>query len=439
MMDKDKNKDLGKKNKVIFIPQEDDELELENNDTEIAELLAAMRQMRRSIPVNYQLKADLRKQFVEMNQSNGKNSENPITSPRLAEVGRKERKVQMFQWLLLLVPFLAVIGAMFFFMSNLNIDKINNGGFHREEREILSSEWGFQNYSHSIGQNNVIYYINGGSLWKVDYHGQKKQKVFTPDAGEVLHWVTLAPKEDKLALIVEEYANYKLVTITLADKAQEVVYEAEDGQVLQQLSWAPNGAEIAFTKVTQDKSEIYLVELDNSSEIKKIAAGISPTWSPHGRQIAFQKINENGENEIWLYCKESEKQNFWGLGSQPHWSSNDQLAFIQERRWEKVLSYSSHGQPMLISEQTVQEVWAADLSGKIKVNLTNVPGPTPEEEAMQLREWERLGANEPVVWPLASSVADTHPRWTPDGKYLVIQRQQGNGSSLLWLKVGGLK
>jgi Tol biopolymer transport system component len=94
---------------------------------------------------------------------------------------------------------------------------------------------------------------------------------------------------------------------------------------------------------------------------------------------------------------------------------------------------------LLVADERVQEIWIADLAGIVKVNLTHLPGPTPEEEVRLLREWQEKGAGEKVVWKLRAQVADSNPSWSPNGSFLIVERNSASYSTMLWVKAGGLR
>jgi len=68
-------------------------------------------------------------------------------------------------------------------------------------------------------------------------------------------------------------------------------------------SWSPNGKQIVFISIRSGFTNIYLMNLDDSS-ITRITSHTQiierhPVWSPDGQWIAYQS-SQNNQNQIWL-------------------------------------------------------------------------------------------------------------------------------------------
>jgi hypothetical protein len=438
--------DEKKQDKVVYLTQEaGNKLE---RDPEIFKLLKMMRKMREEVPVNHQLKEKLRRHFLNQQAGAGKTeAESPMGNLRAtfqSEAGKKEKRMQLFQWLFFLIPFSLIIGGIFYFLAEEEKQQPAEQSFYREERQLFYDGLGAKGFSAAVGSGGKIYFIYRGSLWQMDYHGQKLKEVLSPESGQVFRQIALAPAGEQLAAVIETEGKTNLSLLHLTDLKPEVLLQSKTGEAIQDPAWSPDGGWLAFTLTSgQGKQEIYKTAVHEGKQkpdFQLITLGAHPSWSPDGSMLAFERYNHgSNQAEIWLVKNDGTGEVFWGLGSQPHWSSQDKLAFVHERKWEKVLSYSSAGEPLLVADERVQEIWVADLAGTIKINLTHLPGPTPEDEARLLREWEETGGRKKVVWQLSGQVADSHPRWAPDGSFLLIERNSKSYSTMLWVKVGGLR
>lgn len=429
--------------KVIYLPR-NEESQLES-DPEVANLLKTMRRIREDIPVNIELKEKLRRQFLnsqsDLNTSRSDKIKVPARSPYQQEAGKKEKKVQLFQWLIFLLPFIAVISGIFYFLTDRQAELPIDQPFFREERVIFYDGLGAKGLSAAAANTGKIYFISRGNLWEMNFSGQEQQKLLEPDVGQVFRQVAAAPNGNTLALVATKEGQSQLLLIDLTDSlSQKVLEQAAMDESFGEPAWSPDGSLIAFTKISsQGIKEVYKIDVNRPViNPEFLIEGSHPSWSPDGQLMAFERVNENNEPEIWLVDADGTGEVLWGSGGQPHWSGQNQLAFVHQRRWEKVLSYDSEGNPQLIADQRVQEIWVADLKGEIKINLTHLPGPSSEEEAGLLRKWEQEQHAEKSVVILKASVEDNHPRWAPDGSFLIVERNYGTHSYLLWVKAGGL-
>ncbi|MDW7675455.1 MAG: hypothetical protein SCK28_13085 [Bacillota bacterium] len=424
-----------KDDKVVFL--HNDEANKLERDPEIAKLVNSMRKMRDTVPVNYQLKAALKQKLMQ--EANTHTSESSLSkglSMGIEEAGKKERQVQAIQWMLFLIPFMLVIASMFYYMAEEKIEPSSDYPY-RVEREIFIDRSGNKNLSATTGGNNNYYFVYRGSLWEGDLNSQSTKEFLKPHTGEVYRQVAVDKKGERFILISEEEGRFAIKLIIKNGLEETIIYNGEAGQVIEEATWSPDGSRIAFTMEEAGKESVYKLELDATDEAPELLAeGSYPAWSPDGQQLAVERLGDNKESEIWLISINGSEK-LWGLGGQPHWSSDNQLAFVLERRWEKILSYNSAGDPLLVSEQAVQEVWISDIEGKVKQKLTNLPGPTAEEEAYLVREWEQTGNGEKTAWTLRATLADNHPRWTQDGSHLLIERNYGFQTGLLLVNIGG--
>ena len=430
------------KDKVIDIQHHKEILE---RDPEMTSLLLKMRKVRERVPVNYDLKEELRQKFLKHEPPGKDNSTQGFISPTKSkfqeEAAKKEKRVQLFQWMLFLIPFTIVIAAILYSSAG-DKSSIIDQPFQREEREIFSDSLGSKDFSVTIGSKGKLYFIFRGSLWEMKYNGQDSREVLAPETGMVFREAALSPDEKQLLLIAESGGKTSLFLMDLVIFNKELLLRSQAGETLGQPVWSPDGGQIIFTvgkKSGEDFNygvyRLGFAEADKGLEF--VTKGSYPALSPDGKQLAVQRYNDNNEAEIWIVGIEGESETLWGLGGQPRWSSKNQLAFVNDRRWEKILSYDSEGNPLLISEQRVQEIWVADLEGKVKINLTQLPGPGTEDESKLLRQWETMGLKDTVIWELRSTTKDNNPQWSPDGTFLIVERNHRNHSTLVWVRAGG--
>mgnify|MGYP001038243599 CR=1 FL=1 len=164
MLVKDNNGKGKDKDKVVYFNRDSEDVE---RDPEIAGLLFAMRKIREGVSVNHELKNRLRKQFMQQETvDNGYSGTKPTLSVNQREAGRKEKRVQYFQWLVFLIPFLIIAGGLFYYLSDETFNA--EQPFYIGEREIFADVLGSRNFSATITPEGNIFYVYRGRLWKMD-------------------------------------------------------------------------------------------------------------------------------------------------------------------------------------------------------------------------------------------------------------------------------
>src|SRR5262249_31884704 len=67
-------------------------------------------------------------------------------------------------------------------------------------------------------------------------------------------------------------------------------------------AWSPDGSKIAFTSARDGRNQIYVMNVDGSSQTRlttDAGSDVSPAWSPDGKTIAFAS-NRDGNYEIYV-------------------------------------------------------------------------------------------------------------------------------------------
>ncbi len=66
-------------------------------------------------------------------------------------------------------------------------------------------------------------------------------------------------------------------------------------------SWSPDGTKIAFTRASESRSDVFLMDADGTG-VKKLTGtsgdGFSPDFSPDGKQIVFTRNDEGQTTHI---------------------------------------------------------------------------------------------------------------------------------------------
>ncbi|MED4780869.1 hypothetical protein [Brevibacillus choshinensis] len=245
----------------------------------VASLLSHLQQMRRAVPVNYQLKADLKKQLLqrmkELDQQNRESMAVPASGKRK-------------KWMRILASTI-LLG-------------ITIGTYSWWEKDMLAIE------KHSI--------------LSLPKQTTEEQIDIDPSGTQVAY---IAPHAVIRTLSLDQKKNP--VTIALPPTKGE--YGA--------LSWANHSQQVTVIEQLEGQSRIWIVDMPDpnnmsSSRLLKEEDQVkyhSPTWSPNDETIAYTRV-KNGVEEIWMSSTVSFQEWKMAEGSQPEWSPDGRfLAFVK--------------------------------------------------------------------------------------------------------------
>lgn len=219
----------------------------------------------------------------------------------------------------------------------------------------------------------------------------------------------------------------------------QLIFKAQAGQQLNDLNWSPDGRELVFTlKQNQGTSEVYI--LNDKNEAVSLGPGKNPTWSPDGTRLVVERPGEKAETtDLWLVQREGSNPVRLTTGQKPVWGRNGYLAYIEVKDTERVLTYNLDGSPLFSVQQRLGEIRVLYLgkagtaaakaspedileSSQLLIASDNRPGPS---ELNWLRYLELTGVQEPRTLRLDQVNRFQHIEFGPEGKTLLIARQDG--------------
>lgn len=151
-------------------------------------------------------------------------------------------------------------------------------------------------YALTTNQYHQMVYTKKADEFEVMLYNLKtKKEELLFRNGHNLQW---HPDGEKLGYISEN----KIFVYNLTDKTKQLIYSSEEGNLIDSLTWSPNGQWMAFLEGNY-KTEIglYVVSQNGESKEQLIQNNVaSLSWSPKGNQIAFTTIGSPGSNELYL-------------------------------------------------------------------------------------------------------------------------------------------
>ena len=307
-----------------------------DEDQTVPMLLTHLKQMRRSVPVNYQLKSELKKQLLQRMR------ELEVQKKKLPDVTVSKRRRKFMQaGVVSLVVALAFGSYAWWTKDAISVS----------EPKLLSLP--VQSSAEQVDMDPAgtqIAYISQSSVLRTlpINSDQKPLSVkLPPTEGKYLSvsWgnhgtqIAVVEQQDQLSRlwIVDLPTTYSMGSSRLLKEEEDVLYQAP--------SWSQNDDSIAYSRTKNGVQEIWVSSTVSFQEWK-IAEGSQPEWSPDGRFLAFVD-----EGEIRIMEMRTGKITILGKGEWPSWSGDTRLTYTNSEG--KLVESVVDVQPLATSEVTL--------------------------------------------------------------------------------------
>lgn len=283
------------------------------NEETVAQLLTHLQQMRRSVPVNYHLKAELKKQLLQRM----KELDTTKRQPDFASADGKGK------WLLRLG-----IGALVLALVVIGFSWWQKDALSVSERILLTlpKKSSVEQVDMDAAGTRLAYIVNQTEIRTLAL-SDKIDPVLVklpPTTGGYLA-LSWANHGKRLAVVEEQGQQSRIWIVDLPDQnrpGSSRLLKEEDGVHYHSPSWSPNDETVAYTRWKNGVEEIW-VSSSVSFQEWKLAEGSQPEWSQDGRYLAFTKAGNVQVMEI-----RTGLVTVLGKGIWPSWSSADQLTYM---------------------------------------------------------------------------------------------------------------
>lgn len=433
----------------------------------LTELLHHMRQVRETVPVNYDLQESLRKRLLARAEALPM-TESAGAGKRLLW-GRVSLPVGDYRLLSarLLLPMLAslvlLVGVAAYWAltgAGERVLEVTGG-----PREIYRSWSDRMDFGAAFGlEGDKFLVTQDGDLLLLSYDGARHGMIAAA-GGHGVREVAVAPGGGEVALVRGlpeggvDIALFSAVTLRSAlqaegltvgqlPEAETILWTAPKTFRADGLAWSPDGEKLAFA-VRESASSVRTVRiglLDRKGNIRRggdvhlLTAGFNPAWSPDGKSLVVQRTDFRDENHLWLVPLDDDGElRYLGRGRSPAWSPEGYLVYLTTRVEERVLAYMADGRPQLTVRQPVDEIRWLHLKSRPEPaggpglmadsRLLLVPGPLTatrfDQELLWRRQLEPSGQVVPEVLHLGRELYCYRLTITADGEKLYLFQETG--------------
>jgi len=241
-----------------------------------------------------------------------------------------------------------------------------------------------------------IFFISDRSghkeVWSMDYDGANQKQVTR--VGEISLSPRVSPDGTRVAFSAIGGGGSNILMWSL--ELNRLVTFPKFGGTNASPAWSPDGKSIAFSSSRSGDPELYTIDADSGTGLKRLTnyrgTDISPCFNPKsGAQIAFVS-GRTGLPQIYMMDADGanlQRMTDGGYAVSPSWSPNGQfLLFAWFRKY-------GPGEP------GAQDVYIMDVASKQWVQLTTGTG------------------------------RNDFPSWSPDGRHIVFQSNR-SGSDQIW-------
>jgi TolB protein len=240
-----------------------------------------------------------------------------------------------------------------------------------------------------------IYFVSNRTgakeIWAMDYDGANQHPI--THLGSISISPRVSPDNSRLAFasLGREGWAIRLYSLELGRMVGFPAGSANGSN--QSPAWSGDGGKIAFSSARGGKPEIWVADAKGGGarRLTSFGSDVSPSWNPrNGSQIAFVS-GRTSEPQIYIMSQDGsnvQRMTDGGYAISPSWSPNGgMLAFSWNRKY-------GPGDP------GGQDIYVMDIASKRWLQATHEAG------------------------------NNDFPSWSPDGRHIVFQRQNGHRTQI---------
>jgi TolB protein len=322
----------------------------DEHDSTIAQLLSHLQQLRRSVPINYELKAELKQKLLQRMKELETHQHHSLAHTR-----RKRRVV----WWLSGGSVALTLAAAFGIWTSSTLHVTHPAVL------IMPSPSAVEQVDINPDGTWIAYVSLDAKIHTKALNQDGREGNFGlpsgPGSYQSLAW---ANNNRQLIVVEQQGSRSRLWLVEMEQPGVPIssrLLKEENNAEIRSPAWSPGDDQVLYTKVENGVEELWVSSTISLQE-RKLAEGSQPSWAPDGQRIAFVKdgavsVMDLGTNDITSL----------GTGMWPSWQNDERLTYTTADG--KLAEVELNIQPPVTSLLTVSKLpnqkllranWAAD-------------------------------------------------------------------------------
>lgn len=318
----------------------------------IVSLLSHLQHMRRAVPVNYQLKADLKKQLLQ------RMSELELQNRKMDGIASQSKRKKWARIVVAAVAAVVVAGSLVCLQKD--VLTVEAKGLlalpaHATEEQVDIDSTG----------NTVAYLAPQSVIRTLSLEEKKPLSIALPPTKGEYKALAWANHSKQVAVVEQTAQQSRIWIVDIPDQtgtSSSRLLKEEQGVTYRSPTWSPTDDTVAYTRIKNGVEEIWMSSTVSFQEWK-MAEGSQPAWSPSGRFLAFTK-----EGNVQILELRTGKMKVLGKGSWPSWSSDSNLTYTTpnghlaeaELDEDRLVAVKERDLMSPTDDQIVRGNWASD-------------------------------------------------------------------------------
>ncbi|GAA4701871.1 hypothetical protein [Brevibacillus fulvus] len=288
----------------------------ELQDSTISDLLVHLQRLRQAVPVNYQLKAELKEKLLqrmkELEMSRGETS------------GKSPWKRKKFWW--------AVSGIVLLTLSAIIVLSVADP-IHLKQQGVvtLPADGNAERVDLRKDGKAIAYLSEQHELVTVMLDGKstEQHRIELPETDGEYQSLAWANSGQQLAVAEQDGAAGRIWLIDLTENNRSGSFRLlleEPGAKVHSISWSADDNYLAYTKESEGQAELWLSSTHSFAK-QKLADGTQPEWAPINHLLAYV-----ADGQVTVIDVNTNRSKPLGQGTSPSWQTAEQLTYLANGR-----------------------------------------------------------------------------------------------------------